>query len=127
VLEALAGEPHGEAPPRTDCVDFQSGPAILGKQAAQLLGPAPEGRAVRVMVTMPTEAAHSYELVKGLLDAGMDVMRVNCAHDSEDEWKRMIAHLRRATEESGKQCKVLMDLAGPKLRTGPLPHGHHVV
>jgi len=110
-----------------DCIDFETGPAILGKQAAQLLGPVPEGRAVRVMVTMPSEAAQSYELVKSLLDAGMDVMRVNCAHDSESEWESMIAHLRRATEESGKHCKVQMDLAGPKLRTGPLPHGHHVV
>ncbi len=128
VLESLAGEqPGDDAPPPENYVDFETGPALLRTQAAQLLGPVPEGRAVRVMVTMPSEAAQSYELVKGLLDAGMDVMRVNCAHDAEHEWERMIAHLRRATEESGKQCKVLMDLAGPKLRTGPLPHGHHVV
>ena len=39
------------------------------------------------MVTMPSEAAQSYELVKGLVEAGMDVMRVNCAHDSEREWE----------------------------------------
>ena len=79
------------------------------------------------MVTMPSEAAQSYELVKGLVEAGMDVMRVNCAHDSEREWECMIAHMRRANQESGKQCKVLMDLAGPKLRTGPIHRGHHVV
>ena len=79
------------------------------------------------MVTMPSEAAQSYELVKGLVDAGMDVMRVNCAHDSEHEWECMIAHMRRANQESGKHCKVLMDLAGPKLRTGPIQRGHHVV
>jgi pyruvate kinase len=124
VLESLAGDV--DATPLAVCVDFETGPATLSKQAAELLGPVPEGRAVRVMVTMPSEAAHSYELVKSLLDAGMDVMRVNCAHDSEQEWECMIAHLRRATGESGKHCKVLMDLAGPKLRTGPLPHGHHV-
>jgi pyruvate kinase len=79
------------------------------------------------MVTMSTEAAESYELVKGLIDAGMDVMRVNCAHDSAPAWERMIAHMRRANKESGKQCRVVMDLAGPKLRTGPLHRGNHVV
>jgi pyruvate kinase len=109
VLESLAGEQHGDPPPHADCVDIQAGPAILRKQATQLLGPVPEGRTVRVMVTMPSEAAQSYELVKSLLDAGMDVMRVNCAHDSEHEWECMIAHMRRAAQESGKHCKVLMD------------------
>ena len=79
------------------------------------------------MVTMPSEAAESYELVKGLVEAGMDVMRVNCAHDSEREWESMIAHMRRANQESGKHCKAQIDLAGPKLRTGPIHRGYHVV
>ena len=79
----------------------------------------PKAAPVRIMVTMPSEAAQSYELVKSLIEAGMDVMRVNCAHDSEHEWECMIANMRRASQESGKPCKVLMDLGGPKLRTGP--------
>ncbi len=90
------------------------------------MGPVPKGRAVRVMVTMPSEAAHSYELVRGLVEAGMDVMRVNCAHDSEEDWGAMIEHMRRANEETGRKCRAQMDLAGPKLRTGPVPHGYHV-
>jgi pyruvate kinase len=127
VLESLAGN-HGFAPSsHSACVDFETGPAILAEQANDLLGAKPKGRAVRIMVTMPSEAAHSYELVRDLVEAGMDVMRVNCAHDSEREWDSMIAHLRRASQESGKPCKVLMDLAGPKLRTGPVRRGHHVV
>ncbi|HXP83739.1 MAG TPA: pyruvate kinase [Bryobacteraceae bacterium] len=127
ILQSLAGERCFDPLPNGTCVDFQTGSAILAERADQLLGPVPESRAVRVMVTMPSEAAHSYELVKGLVDAGMDVMRVNCAHDSEREWDCMIAHMRRANQESGKQCKVLMDLAGPKLRTGPIHRGYHVV
>ena len=39
----------------------------------------------------------------------------------------MIAHMHQANQESGKHCKVVMDLAGPKLRTGPIHRGHHVV
>jgi pyruvate kinase len=127
VLECLAGQRRFDPSQDAASVAFKAGSAILAEQADCLLGPVSEGRAGRVMVTMPSEAAQSYELVKGLVEAGMDIMRVNCAHDSEREWECMIAHLRRASQESGKQCRVLMDLAGPKLRTGPIRHGYHVI
>jgi pyruvate kinase len=126
ILESLTGEPSHSSPP-SPCVDFKSGPALLAEQANHLLGPIPKDRAVRIMVTMPSEAANSYELVKGLVEAGMDVMRVNCAHDSEREWESMIAHMQSANKELGKDCKVLMDLAGPKLRTGPIHRGYRVM
>jgi pyruvate kinase len=54
-------------------------------------------------------------------------MRVNCAHDTELEWDSMIRHVKRANEETGKRCRVLMDLAGPKLRTGPIHRSFHVI
>jgi pyruvate kinase len=127
ILESLAGEPRLGLSRHAASIGFASGPAVLAEQAGHLLGPLPAGRVVRVMVTMPSEAAQSYELVKNLIEAGMDVMRVNCAHDSELEWERMIAHMQQANQESGKNCKVVMDLAGPKLRTGPIHRGHHVV
>jgi pyruvate kinase len=126
ILESLGEHACFGPTPRANSVDFKTGPAILADQAEHLLGPIPNDRAVRVMVTMPSEAAQSYQLVKGLIDTGMDVMRVNCAHDSAPEWEQMVVHMRRANQESGKQCKVLMDLAGPKLRTGPITQGHHV-
>ena len=58
-------------------VDFGSGPQALASHTEFLLGPAPAGRQVRIMVTMPSEAADSYDLVRELLRAGMDVMRIN--------------------------------------------------
>jgi pyruvate kinase len=128
ILESLAGErPSASSPHTASVTTFKTGPATLAKNADDLLGPVPKGRAVRVMVTMPSEAAQSYELVKSLVEAGMDVMRLNCAHDSELEWASMIAHMRRANQESGKHCKAQMDLAGPRLRTGPIHRGYHVV
>ncbi len=42
-------------------------------------------------------------------------------------WLRMIEHLRRAEEVLGRSCRIVMDLAGPKLRTGPLEPGPAVV
>ena len=126
VVEALAGQkPSHVVPP--DRVPYKSGSAVLTAHAQDLLGGIPEGRTVRIMVTMPSEAARSYELVKGMVEAGMDVMRVNCAHDTEQDWKCMIDFARRASEEAGKSCKVLMDLAGPKLRTGSIHRGSRVV
>src|SRR5262249_6918918 len=80
-------------------------------------------RKVRIMVTMPPEAATDYTLVRDLLSHGMDCMRINCAHDGPQAWSAMIANLRRAEKETNKQCKVAMDLAGPKLRTGPVQPG----
>lgn len=127
ILEALGGEKPFDPSVHDAYVDFKAGPAILAEQAEHLLGPVRKGRSVRIMVTMPSDAARSYELVKNMIDAGMDVMRVNCAHDTPSEWECMIAHMRRANQELRKQCKVAMDLAGPKLRTGPIHRGNHVV
>ena len=85
-----------------------------------LLGPHPGARRVYIMVTMPTEAAHDYLVVHGLLDSGMDCMRINCAHDDPETWVRMVRNLRYAERTTGRNCRVLMDLGGPKLRTGAM-------
>ncbi|MDW8267184.1 MAG: pyruvate kinase [Gemmataceae bacterium] len=99
------------------------GKALLKLHTEALLGPEPAHRRVRIMVTMPSEAADDPQLVRALLESGMDCARINCAHDDADVWERILAHLRSAERALGKQCAVLMDLAGPKLRTGPIGLG----
>ncbi len=79
------------------------------------------------MVTMPSEAASDPNLVRDFLDRGMNIMRINCAHDSPEEWLRMVENLQAAKEETGKACKITFDLAGPKLRTGPLAPGPGII
>jgi pyruvate kinase len=71
-------------------------------------------------VTMPSEAASDYHLVRELVDAGMDCMRINCAHDNQETWGRMVENLKHAKAELNSDCRILMDLPGPKLRTGPI-------
>jgi pyruvate kinase len=127
VLSQLAGENHVDVPQSEHDVAFAEGQNRLEKNTDALLGPAPEGRKVRIMVTMPSEAATDYELVRALLLNGMNCMRVNCAHDDEQAWAGMIRNLRRAEQETGKSCKVEMDLAGPKFRTGPIEPGPAVL
>lgn len=108
-------------------VDLERGHWLLNAHTQALLGSVPADRGVAIMVTMPSEAADDYSLVQHLLEHGMDCARINCAHDDEASWGRMIEHLRRAEQTTGRSCRVLMDLAGPKLRTGPLEPGPRVV
>jgi pyruvate kinase len=123
-LRALStcGELDSPAPRGT-----AGGAEALERNTEALLGPAPAERRVRIMVTMPGEAAHDYALVQDLVRAGMDCMRINCAHDDANAWARMIEHLKRANQSLDRSCQVAMDLGGPKLRTGPLEPGAAVV
>lgn len=124
-LAALIGAPEPLMPDSP--VTFESGPRVLTRAAEALLGPEPDSRRVRIMATMPTEAAGDPGLVERLLAAGMDVMRINCAHDTPTEWERIVEHLRAARDRVGRACRVLVDIAGPKARTGPISPGPSVI
>jgi len=97
---------------------FRRGTALLAQHAASLFGTAPPDRRVRIMVTLPSEAASDESLVEGLVRAGMDIVRINCAHDSAADWVAMVDKVRRTARRLHRPVRVLMDLAGPKLRTG---------
>lgn len=120
MLHHLAGRPWQEPAPAAPALTFAEGNALLAEHTEAVLGPRPSQRTVRIMVTMPSEAARDYELVRQLLADGMDCMRINCAHDDAGAWADMIDNLRRARRELGRGCRILMDVAGPKLRTGPI-------
>jgi len=122
-LQALDSYESGQ----TTGADTTPQQELLAAHTQALLGPAPASRRVRIMVTVPTEAARDYTLVHELVRAGMDCMRINCAHDGAAEWERMIEHMRRASHALDRPCRVAMDLGGPKLRTGPLEPGAAVL
>ena len=106
---------------------FPASERRLQTHASALLGDPPAARAVPIMVTLPTVAAEDYGCVRDLMETGMDLARINCAHDAQEAWLAMIRHVRRASEELGKPCKVMMDLGGPKFRTGLLQPGPRVL
>jgi pyruvate kinase len=132
-IDAVLNAVHGllqrlwQPPPEALVVDYAAGERLLAQHTEALLGPAPAGRGTRIMVTLPTEAAVDYTLVHNLLQQGMDCVRINCAHDDAATWSRMIENLRRAEVALRKSCRIVMDLAGPKLRTGPLEPGPAVL
>ena len=92
-----------------------------------ILGPSPQGRDVSIMVTLPTEAADNPILVMEMLAAGMNLARINCAHDDPGTWRRMVKNVRQAARDAGTECRIVMDLSGPKLRTGELKPGPRVI
>lgn len=118
VLESLIGIESSVIPKKRSACDFQVGDEHLSRNSDELLGSKPLKRSVRIMVTLPSEAAEKPELLKNLMQKGMDVARINCAHDSPVQWKKMIQHLKMAEKVTRRTCKILMDLEGPKLRTG---------
>ncbi|SCW87451.1 pyruvate kinase [Ancylobacter rudongensis] len=115
-LAARAGRPLPFPPPEPAA--FFAGEARLEAASAASLGPEPEGRYTRIMVTLPGEAGGDPAFVLALAKAGMDVARINCAHDDADTWRAMARHVRAAAEAVGRPIAVLMDIAGPKIRTG---------
>jgi pyruvate kinase len=96
---------------------FFEGERLLQRHTEELFGKRLTHRRVRIMVTLPSAAASDYELVRNLLQRGTDCVRINCAHDTVEDWQSMIHFVRQAEVETGQFCKVLMDLAGPKPRT----------
>lgn len=69
-----------------------------------------------IMVTLPSEGTNVAFLVE-LLEAGMNIARINCSHDHLDVWESMISNLQKASAMTGLPCSVYMDLSGPKIRT----------
>ena len=114
-LDAICGA-GDRAPTPPDTEAYFRGHELLRAQTEAVLGPTPAHRAVRVMVTMPSEAAASYNLVRSLVFAGMDVARINCAHDDVPAWAQIAEHVRSAASETGRSCRVCFDLSGPRSR-----------
>jgi pyruvate kinase len=108
-------------------VSFKKGRKIIRSNTSALLGKKLKGSKVRIMVTLPAEAADDYKYIKKLVSSGMNSARVNCAHDDTEVWKRMIDKIHKAKTQTGRNVKVCMDLGGPKLRTGIMRPGPKVV
>src|SRR5579863_6174121 len=71
-------------------------------------------------------ATDSAKGLAALLDAGMDVARLNFSHGTHAGHAARLKLLRRLASERGKTLAVLQDLQGPKIRTGALEGGHPV-
>jgi pyruvate kinase len=81
-----------------------------------------EAQRAKIVCTLGP-ATDSPERLAGLLDAGMDVVRLNFSHGTPAEHAQRLRLVRRLARERGKTLAILQDLQGPKLRTGRLERG----
>ncbi|MEO8613152.1 MAG: pyruvate kinase [Chloroflexota bacterium] len=110
--------PLKQRPPRPSDHAFKRGERMLDHNARRVLGASSSDRRVRIMVTMPTEAATDRALIGDLIGRGMSWARINCAHDDADVWSAIISNVRDTAQTQKRECRILMDLGGPKARTG---------
>ena len=108
-------------------VTYKEAQLIVAKRTQSLLGRPREGRSTRIMITVDSEIAHQPQVLEELLKHGMDIARINCAYGTKNEWKMIIDAIRNAEDrlvqrgqDIGRRCRIVMDLAGPKIRTGPM-------
>jgi pyruvate kinase len=68
-------------------------------------------------------ATDSYDQIKALVEAGMDIARLNLSHGTYAEHEDRFQRVRKAAEEAGRSIGILADLQGPKIRLGRFREG----
>ncbi|WP_327346482.1 pyruvate kinase [Streptomyces europaeiscabiei] len=68
-------------------------------------------------------ASDSYDQIKALVDAGMDIARFNLSHGGHAEHDERYQYVRKAADETGRSVGTLADLQGPKIRLGRFTEG----
>ena len=125
VLNHLTGNPKYEH--RKGTVSIKRSKKILTTNTRALFGYKSKKRRTRIMVTMPDNAAEDQGFANEIVSLGMNSARINCAHDDPGTWQKIIENVKNAGIKNGKQLKVMMDLGGPKLRTGKIAPGPQVI
>lgn len=125
ILQRLIGEVYPVNERKT--LSLKKSRKLLNANTRELFGRKAKKRRTRIMVTMPTEISVDKLLPGKFIKAGMNCARINCAHDDAVVWEKMINNIRGAAARNAKTVKVMMDLGGPKLRTGSMLPGPRVI
>jgi pyruvate kinase len=81
-------------------------------------------RRAKIVATLGPATA-SYEMVRAIIEAGVDVARMNLSHGDYTVHEANFANVRKAAEDAGRPVAVLVDLQGPKIRLGKFADGPH--
>ena len=125
ILQRLIGEIYPISERKT--LSPKKSRKILNNNTRQLFGRKTKKRRTRIMVTMPFEISQDIRIPGKFVKAGMNCARINCAHDNKEVWDKMITNIRLASKKARKKSRIMMDLGGPKLRTGPMISGPKVI
>ena len=116
VLSLACGNEPPTLPPTIK--EFFAGQSLIVTRANAVLGTSGAESPVRLMVTFPSGAAEDANLALQLSKLGVEAVPINCSHDDTADWSAMIKHVRAAGTATGRELRVVMDLPGPKIRTG---------
>src|SRR5215216_3719411 len=81
-------------------------------------------RRAKIVATLGP-ATSSYEALRAIIDAGVNVARMNLSHGTYEVHEEVYANVRKAAEDLGVPVAVLVDLQGPKIRLGKFAAGPH--
>ena len=81
-------------------------------------------RRAKIVATLGP-ATSSYESIRSIIDAGVDVARMNLSHGTYEVHEAVYANVRKAADDAGKAVAVMVDLQGPKIRLGKFEAGPH--
>ena len=81
-------------------------------------------RRAKIVATLGP-ATSSYDSIRAIIDAGVDVARMNLSHGNYAVHEEVYMNVRRASDDSGRAVAVLVDLQGPKIRLGKFANGPH--
>ena len=121
-LGAAKGE-HPAVSPLT----WTESESLLHTHTRAIFGPKPQSRHVYIMVTAPSADIADESWLRRMLKAGMNILRINAAHGSPDEWRMLAERARRASKDADLALRIAVDLPGPKMRTIALTEGVHVL
>lgn len=116
LLNVLGWLDHNQHKANAATCNFDTASKLRKIHAEQLLGVYPIQDRPHIMVTFSVELMQDRMLVEEMLNEGMSVARINCAHDNPEVWLNMILVLKKAIAKTGRNCKIYMDLGGPKIR-----------
>jgi pyruvate kinase len=116
ILSKLLNKEYIQTQSDIDALSYEEAKKIMLKNSL-VFGETRDNFRTHVMVTLPSEAALSNDLIAKLIRNGSSVLRINTAHDDAATWNKMAAIIKEEDKKQNKSTKIYVDLAGPKNRT----------
>jgi pyruvate kinase len=79
-------------------------------------------RATKIVATLGP-ASNTPEILYAMIEAGVNVVRLNFSHGTADEHRQRAAMVRAAAQRAGREVAIMADLQGPKIRVGKFAQG----
>lgn len=77
-------------------------------------------RRAKIVATLGP-SSNTKEVIRDLINAGLNVARINMSHGTHEDHAKVISNIREVSKEIGQEVAVLLDLQGPKIRVDKLP------